>query len=116
MSSVVVNNVEYKIGRASAAQVSGIAKILSKVTREVSSSIGNLEEADTFAILSGVLGSVSEENLVRLGALCIGVDEEYAQEHFDLVWVSDALATLMEETDIVAVTRNFTRIFSRFQA
>lgn len=113
---VVVNGVEHKIGAASAAQVAGIAKILSQVGIESKRSMAGVDDGDYLTIISALIGAITEDQLISLAALCIGADREFAAKHFDLLWVTEALAVLMEETDLAGVVRNFTRIASRFRS
>lgn len=113
---IVVNGKEHKIGAASAAQVAGIAKILSQIGIESKRSMVGVDDGDYLTIISALIGAITEDQLISLAALCIGSDREYAAENFDLVWVTEALAVLMEETDLAGVVKNFTRIASRFRS
>jgi len=116
MSNVVnVNGTEFTVGHANAAQISGIAKILSRIGAAAGSGAKDLEDGDYLSVIAAVIGAIEEDQLVNLAALCIGSDREFAEENFDLVWVSEALAILVEETDLSAVVKNFMRIASRFQ-
>jgi len=114
-SVVVVNGTEFPIGKASAAQVSGIAKILSRIGSAAGSGAKDLADGDYLSVIAAIIGAISEQELVELAALCIGTDKKFATENFDLVWVSEALAVLIEETNLVAVVKNFMRIASLLQ-
>lgn len=115
MGAVTVAGEKYEIGTASARQVAGVAKILSNVGLSARKSLDNISEGDYVSVIAALFGAVTEDELVELGALCIGADKEFVEQNFDLLWVSEALAILMEETDLAGVVRNFTRIASRFQ-
>lgn len=113
---VVVGGKEYFIGSASASQIAGIAKILSKIGIEAKRSLTGIEDSDYLTIVASLIGAITEEQLVSLAALCIGCDRKFAEDNFNLVWVTESLAVLMEETDLSAVIKNFTRIASRFRS
>ena len=113
---VVVNGVEYKIKTAGPAQITGIARIISQVGIAAKRNLVGMEDGDNLSIIASLIGSITEEQLVELAALCIGSDKEFAKENFDLVWVTEAMAVLMEETNLSAVIKNFTRIASRFRS
>ena len=80
---VIVNEKEYTIGRADAAQVSGIARILSRIGSAVGKNAIDLENGDYLSVISALMGAISEEELIDLAALCLGVDKEFAKENFD---------------------------------
>jgi hypothetical protein len=113
---VVVGGVEHKIKAASAAQIAGIAKILSQVGIESKRAMSGVDDGDYLTIIAALIGAITEEQLISLAALCIGVDRQYASDNFDMLWVTEALAVLMEETDLAGVIKNFTRIASRFRS
>jgi len=112
---ITVGEEEFVIAKANAAQVSGIAKILSRIGASAGKSAGDLADGDYLSVIAAIIGSVSEEELIELAALCIGSDKAFAKENFDLVWVSEALVILIEETNLSAVVRNFMRIASLLQ-
>jgi len=112
---VIVNDQEFSVGKASAAQVSGIARILSRIGSAAGKGAQDLSDGDYLSVIAAIVGAVDEDELVSLAALCIGSDEKFAKDNFDLVWVTEALAVLIEETNLDAVIKNFMRIASRFQ-
>jgi hypothetical protein len=112
---VEVNEKDYPVGRADASQVAGIAKILSRIGSAAGKVSKDASEGDYLSVISAIIGAISEEELIEIAALCIGSDKKFAEEYFDLVWVSEALAIMVEETNLDIVVRNFTRIASRFQ-
>lgn len=116
MAQVVVNGTSFEVGRATPAQVAGIAKLISSVSMDARKNIvkSGLEGSND-AVIWAVLGELDEDRLVGLAALVLGSDEEFARENFDLVWVTEALALVVEETNLSKVIGNFTRIFTLAQ-
>lgn len=122
MNIIVITDIEgtdheFNVGRPNAAQVAAIMRILSTVLRKVSSEIRNSgSEGDNLAIVAGLLGSLTEDQLVDLASVLIGSDKQFAADNFDLVWVTEALACVIEESNLAQVIQNFTRMFARIQS
>lgn len=116
MAQVVVNGTTFEVGRATPAQVAGIAKLISSVSIDARKNIVKSGlDGNGDAVMWAVLGELDEERLVGLAALVIGSDKEFARENFDLIWVTEALALIIEETNLSRVIGNFTRIFTLAQ-
>ena len=122
MNIIVITDIEgtdheFNVGRPNAAQVAAIMRILSTVLRKVSSEIRNSgSEGDNLAIVAGLLGSLTEDQLIDLASVLIGSDKQFAADNFDLVWVTEALACVIEESNLAQVIQNFTRMFARIQS
>lgn len=117
MKTVEVAGQTFEVDKAAPSQIAGIAKLIAGIYLRGKKEVSKLGlSSDASDLVWGVLSVLDEEDLIRLAALVIGSDEEFARENFDLVWVSDALASLIEETDLGAVIANFTRIVSRTAA
>jgi len=116
MGSVNVGGTEYAIKTADAKQIAGIAKMFSQIGIESKKALAGVDGEDYLSIIVAMVGAITEDQLIDLAAISIGVDREFAKENFDLLWVTEALAVLMEETNLAGVVKNFTRIFSRFQS
>lgn len=116
MAQVVVNGNSFEVGRATPAQIAGIAKLISSITIDARKNIVRAGlDGSGEAVLWAVLGELDEERLVSLAALVLGSDKEFARENFDLVWVTEALALIIEQSNLSAVIGNFTRIFTLAQ-
>lgn len=114
MAEIVVNGQKFTVGRPTASQVSGIAKILSKINIEARKKVvkAGIEESGG-AALWALLGELDEATLIEFAALAVGCDKEFARENFDLVWVTEAVALMVEQANFAQVLANFTRIFTQ---
>lgn len=110
---IVVGEREFTIGKAKAPQIATIMKILSKISSNSRKEVAKAADDGGNSALWAFLGGIDENMLVEFAATLIGSDKAFAAEHFDLMWVSEAFAIMMEQTDLAGVIRNFTRIASR---
>ena len=60
-----------------------------------------------------ILATLDETTLVSLAATLIGSDEKFAEENFELGWVTEALLVQVQVSDLDAVIRNFTALFTQ---
>jgi len=110
---IVVDGVEFAVGKASAAQVAAILKVIKSMGTSAREVVGGFGEgADNLSLVFGIIGALDEENLITLASASLGCSREFAEEHFDLEWVSDALVTAIEASNLGAVVRNFSRLSS----
>lgn len=114
MAVVNVGDKQFVINRVTPAQVSGIAKLISRMNVSARKEVMQAGlEGDGGAVLWAMLGQLNEKDLVELAALVIGSDKKFAEENFDLVWVSEAFAALMEVSQLKVVVANFMRMFTQ---
>ena len=114
MAEVIVAGKSFNIDRVSPAQVAGIARMISRMNVSARGEVLKAGlEGDGNAVMWAMLGQISERDLVELSALVIGADKKFAQENFDLVWLSEAFANLVEVSELQVVMANFMRIFTR---
>jgi hypothetical protein len=108
VTKVVVGGQEFVIDRVSAAQVSGVLRIVSRLSLGARKNLTGIENVGDTDFLWGVLGSITEEDLISLAALSIGCDKKFAEEHFDLNWVIVAVGALLRNANIGSAVANFT--------
>ena len=114
MAEIIIDGKSFNVDRVSPAQVSGIARLISKTNVAARSEIIKAGlEGDGNAVLWAMMGQISEADLIELSALVIGSDKKFAAENFDLVWLSEAFANLVEVSQLQVVVANFMRIFSQ---
>lgn len=112
-NTVEVNGTQFELKPMKAAQIAALSNIIGRLTldgRKLLKDIGPGGDATDF--IWGLLAAVTEKELVKLAALVIGSDETFAAENFDLVWVTEALATQIEISNIGKIITNFTRLSS----
>ena len=114
MAEVIVAGKSFNIDRVSPAQVAGIARLISRMNVQARGEVLKAGlEGDGNAVMWAMLGQIGENDLVELSALVIGADKKFAKENFDLVWLSEAFANLVEVSELQVVMANFMRIFTR---
>jgi len=119
MSKIVVGEQEFDVSKAGPMQIAGIARLIARLNlkgRDVLNKEFQAAADDPSSFVWAMLAALDEEDLIDLAALVIGADREFAAEHFDLGWVIEGLAVMIEETDLAGVVANFTRIVSRTAA
>lgn len=112
-TTVNVGGQEFVLDRVSAAQVAGFLRIASRLSMEARKSISNVEDATDTDFLWAILGSITEDDLLSLAALSIGVDKKFAEDNFDLAWVVTAVIALIQRANIGSVIANFTSALSQ---
>lgn len=113
MAEVIVGEKSFNIDRVSPAQVAGIAGLISRMNVQARTAVMKAGlEGDGNAILWSMLGQIGEKDLIQLAALVIGSDKKFAEENFDMVWISEAFANLVEVSHLQVVVANFMRIFT----
>lgn len=114
MAEVIVGGKSFNIDRITPAQVSGIARLLSRMNVQARTDVMKAGlEGDGNAVMWAMLGHITDKDLIELAAMVIGSDKKFAEEHFDLVWLSEGFANLVEVSQLQVVIANFMRIFSR---
>jgi hypothetical protein len=112
---VVIDGTEYKIGKPTAAQVSGIVRAFARLQLKARGEIRGLKDATDFDYIMAFLAHLEEDMLIELAALSIGVDKKFAKENFDLIWVTQALSALIKNANLGDVISNFTSMLSPSQ-
>lgn len=112
-SIVTVNDQEFVIGKMTPRQIGVMADIFSNLATRSQQKIVDAQKAGTLVLFMAIIGSLDENDVVRFAAALIGSDIDFARTNFDLEWVSEAFAMLMENSNLQAVVANFTRGFSK---
>lgn len=115
-TKITVGDKEFVIDRVSAAQVAGALRIVSRLSLGAKKSLAGMDNVADTDFLWAVLGNISEEDLVTLSALAIGCDKEFAREHFDLEWASNAIGALLRHANIGVVVTNFTSALAQMES
>ena len=114
MAEVIVAGKSFTVDRVTPGQVSGIARLISRMNVQARTDVMKAGlEGDGNAVMWAMLGHITDKDLVELAAMVIGSDKKFAEENFDLVWLSEAFANLVEVSQLQVVISNFMRIFSR---
>jgi hypothetical protein len=110
---VVVGGQEFDLSRPSPKAITGIARMLAKMQLRTKNDLANIKSATNLDLVMAFIANLSDDDLVNVGALCIGADKKFVEQNFDLDWLSEALAITVRNSNIVKVIRNFTSMFSQ---
>ncbi len=113
MSTVLINNTDYEVLPLKPKQLATLANIVGKITRDAQKELKASGGGSGMDFIFALLAVLNEDELVKLAALLIGSDEAFAKEYFALDWVTEALAVQLEQSNISAVIKNFTRLSSQ---
>ena len=101
-----------KTGAEQAAQVVELSKWLSKYGLPVLSSLaddeGNIVISDGFSFIAQVIEQLDVEALLTLYQIILGCDRKFAEKHFDIATLIDAVLMVYEHQP------SFRRLLSRF--
>lgn len=118
MSEVFVVNIagtDYVVKPLHAKKVARIANLFAISMISGNKKLKELKAPDTTNIVLGVLAALTDTDLVKLAAILVDVEESFADENFDLLWVTDALAKQIAVSNLKAVVENFTSLLSQIQ-
>lgn len=111
MSNVMINSTEYEIKPMRAQQYAKLANVLGKMSMDSKKALkGIAAEAGALDLLWAVLAVVTEDELIALGSIAVGLDETFVRENFSLDWVTEALSVQIENANVAAIIKNFTRL------
>lgn len=115
MTTIEVGGQEFnlvKTGRNQAEQVVQIGKWLSRyglaALQELADEEGNVVIEDGIAMIGTIIGQLSADALIDLFSLIIGCPNSYAEKHFDIAILIEALMTVYESQP------SFQKVISRF--
>lgn len=112
---VNIGGIFYQVKPLHARKVSRIANLFAISLINGNKKLRDLKAPDTTNIVLGVLASLTESDLIKLAALLVDVEEKFAEDNFDLLWVTDALAKQIAVSNLKAVVENFTSLLSQIQ-
>lgn len=112
---VEVNGQRYQVKKLHAKKIARIANLFANSLIKGNKQLRDMKAPDSTNILLGVLAALTEDDLVRLAAVLIDSDEQFASDNFDLLWVTDALAKQIAISNLRAVVENFTSLLSQIQ-
>lgn len=112
---VTVNGADYEVKPLHAKKVARIANLFATSMIKGNKKLKEMKAPDTTNIALGVLASLDENDLVKLASVLIDVDEKFADDNFDLLWVTDALGKQIAISNLKGVVENFTALLSQIQ-
>lgn len=114
-SHIMIGEERVELKKMNAAQVAKFANIIGESLISSNKKLKELKASDNTGLALGILASIDERALVRLGSCLTGKDEAFVAEQFDLAWVMEALMKQLMLSNIRGILRNFTLLSSQIQ-
>jgi hypothetical protein len=111
-NTVEVGGQTFDLSHPSAKQITGIARMLAKMQLRTRNDLSNIKSPSNLDLVMAFIANLTDDDLVTVGATCLGTDKKFVEENFDLDWLSEAIAITVRNSNIVKVIRNFTSMFS----
>lgn len=114
-TGVIIEGVRHELSKLRARQVATISNIFGEMLIAGDKKLKDFKVSGDLNFIVGVLAALDERSLIKLAAALIGKDEKFAEDNFDLVWVTEALGKQLKLSNLRGVLINFTSISTQIQ-